>query len=125
MIEHGKHKVLSVVPQLIIPIKEALETRDPEVLRKTLKILQRMVVSCEFVGEALVPYFKQILPVLNIFKNKRINTGDKIDYGQYRGENLGDLIRETIEILEKYGGPDAYVNIKYMIPTYESCVHNL
>ena len=38
--------------------------------------------------------------------------------------NLGDLIGETLELLEQTGGEDAFINIKYMIPTYESCVLN-
>jgi hypothetical protein len=37
-------------------------------------------------------------------------------------ENVGDLIQETLEILERYGGEDAFINIKYMVPTYESCM---
>jgi hypothetical protein len=36
--------------------------------------------------------------------------------------NLGDLIEETLEIFEIHGGEDAFINIKYMIPVYESCV---
>lgn len=48
--------------------------------------------------------------------------GDKIEYGQRKNENLGDLINETLEILETYGGDDAYINIRYMVPTYESCM---
>ena len=32
------------------------------------------------IGEALVPYYRQILPIFNIFKNKNDNFGDKIDY---------------------------------------------
>ena len=51
-----------------------------------------------------------------------MNIGDKIDYGQRKNENLSDLIQETLEVLEKHGGEDAYINIKYMIPTYESCM---
>ena len=51
-----------------------------------------------------------------------VNLGDKIDYGQRKNENLSDLIQETLEVLEKHGGEDAYINIKYMIPTYESCM---
>lgn len=35
---------------------------------------------------------------------------------------MSELIQETLEILEKHGGEDAYINIKYMIPTYESCM---
>jgi hypothetical protein len=35
---------------------------------------------------------------------------------------MGDLIHETLGLFEKHGGEDAFINIKYMIPTYESCV---
>lgn len=51
-----------------------------------------------------------------------MNIGDKIDYAQKLNKNLGDLIQETLELFEKHGGEDAYINIKYMIPTYESCM---
>lgn len=50
--------------------------------------------------------------------------GAGIDHSTSRGENVGDLIEDTLQILERYGGPDAFINIKYMIPTYESCVLN-
>lgn len=36
----------------------------------TLKILQHLVVSADLIGEALVPYYRQILPMLNVFINK-------------------------------------------------------
>jgi hypothetical protein len=89
-----------------------------------LKVLQQLVVSGEMIGEALVPYYRQILPVLNIFKNKNVNVGDNIVYNQRKRMILGDLIQETLELLEMHGGEDAFINIKYMIPTYESCVLN-
>ena len=53
-----------------------------------------------------------------------MNSGDGIDYGQQKRENMGDLIEETLEIFERHGGPDAFINIKYMIPTWESAVLN-
>lgn len=53
-----------------------------------------------------------------------VNLGEGIDYSQQRGENAADLIQETLEILERYGGEDAFINIKYMVPTYESCMMN-
>ena len=56
-------------------------------------MLQHLVVSADMVGEALVPYYRQILPVLNIFKNKNKNTGDGIDYSQQKRMNVGDLIQ--------------------------------
>uniref|UniRef100_A0A8B9LR19 PARK2 co-regulated n=1 Tax=Astyanax mexicanus TaxID=7994 RepID=A0A8B9LR19_ASTMX len=70
MLEHGGTKILPVIPQLIIPIKNALNTRNLQVICTTLKVLQHLVISGELVGEALVPYYRQILPILNIFKNK-------------------------------------------------------
>eukprot|EP00746_Dinoflagellata_sp_MGD_P009359 gnl/MRDRNA2_/MRDRNA2_119004_c0_seq1.p1 gnl/MRDRNA2_/MRDRNA2_119004_c0~~gnl/MRDRNA2_/MRDRNA2_119004_c0_seq1.p1 ORF type:complete len:296 (+),score=45.90 gnl/MRDRNA2_/MRDRNA2_119004_c0_seq1:62-949(+) len=122
MLDKGMSKILPVVPQLIIPIKTALNTRDNEVISTVLKVLQGLVLSGEMIGEALVPYYRQILPIFNIFKNKNLNIGDAIDYSQRKRLNLGDLIEETLEIMEIHGGEDAFINIKYMIPTYESCV---
>jgi hypothetical protein len=124
MLEKGGAKVLPVIPQLIIPIKTALNTRDPEIIGITLKVLQGLVTCSDTIGEALVPYYRQILPVLNLFKIKNQNLGDKIDYSQRKSQNLGDLIQQTLELFEIHGGEDAFINIKYMVPTYESCVLN-
>lgn len=122
MLESSTTKVLPVVPQLIIPIKTALNTRDGEIIATVLKVLQSLVLSGDMIGEALVPYFRQILPVFNIFKNKQINIGDSIDYSQQHRMNLGNLIQETLELFEIHGGEDAFINIKYMVPVYESCM---
>merc|ERR1711990_648970 len=122
MLEHGGSKILPVIPQLIIPIKNALNIRCRPVICTTLKVLQHLVVSGDMVGEALVPYYRQTLPILNIFKNDNSNTGDGIDYSQQKRENVGALIQETLEAFERNGGPDAFINIKYMVPTYESIV---
>jgi len=124
LLTKGCDKVLPTVPHLIRPIREALNTRCPQILRLTLLALQQLAVCAPKVGEALVPYYRQILPVLNIFRNKNVNLLDEIEYGQYKRENIGDLIQETLEVLERYGGEDAFINIKYMIPTYESVVLN-
>ena len=170
MLENGGSKILPVIPQLIIPIKTALNTRDSQIICTVLKVqdavacaicadarnalaaprlaawarctldtlsdaracgltrwrqvLQQMVVSGEMIGEALVPYYRQILPIFNLFKAKNQNLGDGIDYGQQKRKTLGDLIVETLEMFEIHGGEDAFINIKYMIPTYESCVLN-
>lgn len=37
-------------------------------MRTTFKVLQHLVMSADKVGEALVPYYRQILPIFNIFK---------------------------------------------------------
>jgi hypothetical protein len=67
--------VLPVIPQLIIPIKTALNSRDPDIIGITLKILQKLVTCGEMIGEALVPYYRQILPIFNIFRSKNFNSG--------------------------------------------------
>ena len=128
MMSAGWMKVLPVIPQLIIPIKTALNTRQMKVIVKVLKVLQALV-TCDtvpdgqhLIGQALVPYYRQILPVLNIFIRQNDNLGDGIDYGQQRRENLGELIMETLEYFEIHGGEDAFINIKYLVPTYQSVV---
>ena len=129
MLETGAHKVLPVIPQLIMPLKTALNTRDRKVMSKVLKILQ-FLVNCDaniaggagLIGQALVPYYRQILPVLNIFINDNTNLGDNIDYSQRKRQNLGELIVQTLEQLEIHGGEDAFINIKYLVPTYQSVV---
>ncbi|XP_066254298.1 parkin coregulated gene protein [Euwallacea similis] len=124
MLAHGGQKIFPCIPQLIIPIKDALKTKNKEVMCSTLKVLQHLVKAGDMIGEALVPYYRQILPTLNLFKERNVNCGDEIDYSQMRGDNLADIINDTLEILERYGGEDAFINIKYLIPTYESCMMN-
>jgi hypothetical protein len=122
LLSQGGNKVLPVVPQLIIPIKTALNTRDLDVMCITLRLLQKLVESGDLIGEALVPYYRQILPIFNLYKNKNLNIQDKIDYGQKNWDCLGELIGDTLALFEKKGGEDAFINIKYMVPTYESAV---
>ena len=80
-------------------------------------------------------------------KTTNANLGDSFDYGQRKNENVGDLIEQTLQVraihtcvpasfvvrvsersrppaqlFEKFGGEDAFINIKYLVPTYESCV---
>lgn len=92
LLDKGGSKILPVIPQLIIPIKTALNTRDPDIISVMLKVIQKLVLSGDMVGEALVPYYRQILPIFNIFRNSNKNIGDKIEYDQRKRMNLGDLI---------------------------------
>lgn len=158
--------MLPVLPQLIMPIKHALNTRDPAVMVRALRVLQALVGLGDGVGQALVPYYRQLLPVMSIFLNKtgargragardacmhaltcmralthtapavhlcararrpRLqcaratrpaeSLGDRIDYHQRHG-HIGEVIRDTLNKLEARGGPNARINIIYMIPTW-------
>lgn len=123
LLEHGgAAKILPVVPQLIIPMKDGLNTRNPIIVVKVLEILKTLVSLHSDIGAAIVPYYRQLLPVLNIFLSQNKNIGDRIEYSQRKGTNIGDAITETLQHLERTGGPDAFINIKYMIPTYQSTI---
>lgn len=58
----------------------------------------------------------------SLFVSISDNLGDGIDYGQQRRENLGELIMETLEAFEVNGGEDAFINIKYLVPVFQSVV---
>ncbi|CAE8625975.1 unnamed protein product [Polarella glacialis] len=104
LLDLGAIKILPVVPQLILAIKAALNTRDEEVVATVLKVLQDLVKCGEKIGEAMVPYYRQILPVFNLYKGSTRNLGGAMDYGQRRRMNLGELIEETLEVFETHGG---------------------
>ncbi|XP_013101006.2 parkin coregulated gene protein homolog isoform X1 [Stomoxys calcitrans] len=121
MILKAPHKILPVLPKVIIPFKRAFNTRDKKIIIGALKVLQLMVLMGPCVGEALVPYYRQLLAVCNLYKNCNVNLGNLVDPD--REKRIADVIEDTLNALEHCGGPNAFINIKYMIPTYESCVH--
>lgn len=66
-----------------------------------------------------------MLPGMRHFTTKNKNLGDKFEYGQHKRRNIADLIDETLQILEKYGGDSAMHHIKRVIPLYTSKLHIL
>lgn len=119
-----QEKIIECIPLIILPLKQALNTRDVEVIAVVCKFLQKLLKVHAGVGKYLIPYYRQLLPIFNIMKSCNKNLGDAIEYDQRKGLNIGDLIVETLELMETTGGEDAFVNIKYMIPTYESCLYS-
>lgn len=115
--------LIEVVPLLIQPLRLALNTRDVDVIAIVCKVLLKLLTQHPSVGRHLVPYYRQLLPVFNLLKLKNLNIGDKIEYGQQKGLNISDLMDKLLNLMEKTGGDDAFINIKYMIPTYESCIY--
>lgn len=122
--KNPQEKIVECIPLLILPLKTALNTRDLEVIAVVCKFMQKLLKVHPNVGKHLVPYYRQLLPIFNIMKGCNKNIGDAIEYNQRKGLNIGDLIQETLELMETTGGEDAFINIKYMIPTYESCVYS-
>ena len=79
------------------------------------------MLSSEEAGVALIAYYRQLLPICSLFWSSTPSLGDKIDYAQQTHTNLGELIAETLALLERHGGVNALINIKYMCPAYSSC----
>jgi len=109
-------------------MKRALYTNHPIVIKRVLIVLQKLVRGNDgAIGIALVPYFNQLLPIINIIKERNQgklyrnkNQCYRIDDYEKNIENdLVRLIDETLVILEQFGGQDAFINIKYSVPTYE------
>ena len=92
------------------------------VVRPAMRRLRSLLHSGPEVGPAMTPYYRRLLPVLNLYWRNQRNLGDRTDYAQQKQNDLGATIQQTVELMEKTGSPDASMWIKYHIPTYESCV---
>ncbi|KAG5670299.1 hypothetical protein PVAND_000575 [Polypedilum vanderplanki] len=123
LLNAASDKIRSVIPCLIIPIKNALNTKNCDIIMATLRIIQHMCMLQPCVAFDLIPYYRQILPILNLYYGSDINMLDGIDYD--RCGRLNDEIEKTLMMLEKCDCEDKiYLNIKYCIPTYESCKYH-
>ncbi|KAF0687616.1 Aste57867_20599 [Aphanomyces stellatus] len=121
LLQYGRQhpeKVHACLHKIVAPVRVALNTREPKLVCDTLKMIL-ILLDVEGIGVALVPYYRQLLPTLNLFKTNRLNLGDAIDFAQRKNQDMGELVRTVLEKMERVGGPDAYVNLKYMVPTYE------
>ncbi|KAM3857614.1 parkin coregulated gene protein-like [Diretmus argenteus] len=112
----GPTELAELVPELIRPIKNALETRNHAIMYDMIELVQVMVKIGEGtvgegeVGRALVPYYHTILPVFRLFQHKHT-----VKHGQ---QDIARLIKETLDMLHKFGGENAFINIKSQIPDY-------
>lgn len=94
LINYGRDKIYPIIPQLILPIKswshsyhtiksdvchpyfylclsiipDALNTQNVEVICVILDILQQMVKASDLIGPALIPFYRQLLPMFNTYK---------------------------------------------------------
>lgn len=68
LLANGGDKIYAIIPQLIIPIKNALNTKNIDVMCTVLKIIQQLVNASDLIGPALIPFYRQLLPVFNAYK---------------------------------------------------------
>jgi hypothetical protein len=63
----------------------------------------------------LLAYWALLRPPAPAGLCRNKNLGDGIDYAQQQYDCLGELISDTLALLEQRGGEDASINIKYMV----------
>jgi len=117
MINSNPARLLAVVPQIIIPLKIALNSKNPVVIVPVLRVIQMLLHADHNIGVSLVPYYRQLLPAFSFLQGLNVDTADVSDN---RRVNVATLARDTLELLEEKGGQDAYIMMKYMIPTFDS-----
>ncbi|XP_054724575.1 parkin coregulated gene protein homolog [Uloborus diversus] len=125
MLKTAKDRVIPVLPDVVRGIKKALVTEIPQAMMNACVVIQMLATASPLVGLALIKYYRKLLiPTFAKYKTAGMKFKEgEIDYGQNR-RRLGKIIDETLDLLDKTGGTDAYVEIKYAVPTYESSYRN-
>lgn len=114
-------KVNPTVSRLVLPIRQALNTKEPAIVRRTIVALRQLVsvtpdpVSGARVGEALLPYLRHFLPIFNLFKSNAKFARNADDYSI----SLGELMDETLHLFAAEGGHGAAREINRLVPLWE------
>lgn len=82
LVEFNKEELIRpVIPLIIMPLKIGLNLRDEQIVIVICKFLQKLLHDHPALGPDLVPYYRQLLPVLNELRLKNKNTLDRFEYG--------------------------------------------
>jgi hypothetical protein len=108
LLQNGGGKIVEALPKTVTSIKTGLNTRDGDIVVQLIKLIKQLTEANRFTGPALVPYYRQLLPIFNQCYKKNDNTLDKFVYSQRKDLNLGQVISDTLEALEKTGGQVSY-----------------
>lgn len=124
--------IVTVLPQLVRGIRAGLYSFDIEKKKFCLKTLSR-ITAMQGIGAQLVPFYRQLLPPLRKYHpiivtvtmefsgtvRQSRSRSDRVHYD--KGRQIEEIITSTLNDLERSGGPNALINIKYLLPHYESC----
>lgn len=115
------NRVLKALPKIVFPLRQTLNVRSNNwyVIVGGLKTLQN-ITKCgknDIVARGLIPYCQLLLTALRRYRHSyNVTTTDGINPNVVY--NIAALCNETLRMFECRGGPLAYVNIKYIIPSY-------
>lgn len=82
-----------------------------------------MIAVDPSIGPAMVQYYKMFLQPMNAFLEENKNLGDAMDFGQRFHNDVGEQVRNTLEVMERAGGPGAFKSIKFAIPVCKYTYH--
>lgn len=110
-----------LMPSLAPALKAALDLKELSCVCAALRLLTLILRSEPRCGKALRPHYKVLLPALSAYKvvGKQPDLGDEVEYSQHRQINVLDLVDETLEVMEKAGGPGAGELIKSYVPSWQ------
>ena len=77
------------------------------------------------IGLSMSQYYRMFLQPMNAFLEENKNLGDAIDFGQRFQNDVGEQVRNTLEMMERLGGPGAFKSIKFAIPVCKYCYRGL
>ena len=86
MLENGGKQILPVIPQLIIPLKNALNTRDPEIMTRVMHVLQKLLDADELIGQ--VERAQDLQPTLLVILYAACCCATKCEFGWLPGARL-------------------------------------
>ncbi|CAD7975330.1 unnamed protein product [Amoebophrya sp. A25] len=119
-----QERLLPALPEAMASIHRNMAEKDRDVICKCIKLMRELIPRGPDIGEAMIPFYKLFLPILNLFVCEWRNLGDQMDYAQRHedGRNIAIMSQELLQLLERAAPENAFFNIKYQIPTYESCL---
>jgi len=123
LLTHGHAaKVGPCIPLLVLPIRQALNTREVGTIRRTILAIQQLVKvpgtdpagGGQTVGQLLAPYYRHILPIFNLFKSRSSLATSSSDYSK----SIGEVMDDTMHLLAATGGPEASREIHRLVPLW-------
>jgi hypothetical protein len=112
-------RLASLVPDLVPPIRAALNRRDERTSFVILRALQSLVVADPRVLPQLQKHYRAILPSFNILRTKSQWFDGPNPHGK---TSMPNAVQETLEIMEMHGDEGGFREISRFVPSYKSCL---
>ena len=114
-------RVGPIIPRLVLPLRQALNTREPQTIQRAILAIQQLVSvrgvdpsSGQTVGALLTPHHRHILPIFNLFKSRGSLNSSHDDYSRSIGETMDD----TMLMMALAGGEEAAREIHRLVPLW-------